>query len=408
MYRISELANQVGLSRTALLYYEKLGLIKGHRQANGYRLYSALDVEQVKFIQQLQLGGLSLKECKACLAHQVDKEMLKQRLAKLDEEILQKQQARAMLAAMAGLNTELNLNDSDSGNHNTEYSEQSWHQKVIHDTPEAHFNWLLTQGFSEKEAFRLKWLSKNMTQHDQYMNDFMHIFNGLERWGPGDESETLHALSLLTSKPQKVLEIGCGKGLATKVLAQHLQAEITAVDNEESALASVKEILQSQPKTNLKSSVNTLCSSMTDLPFKPSSFDMIWAESSAYIMGVENALAAWKPLLTDNGLLVFSDLVLLTDKPSKEVAAHWQKDYPDIQTIDTRRQQIAKAGYELITDFTYQQASWDNYYLPLQQRINELSTSMKGSQAVADLSREVEFYLNYQREYGYQMFIIQK
>ncbi|WP_448555748.1 MerR family transcriptional regulator [Thalassotalea montiporae] len=393
MYRISELANQVGLSRTALLYYEKLGLIKGHRQANGYRLYSALDVEQVKFIQQLQLGGLSLKECKACLAHQVDKEMLKQRLAKLDEEILQKQQARAMLAAMAGLNAEVN--------------EQSWHQKAIHETPEAHFNWLLTQGFNEKEAFRLKWLSKNMTKHDQYMNDFMHIFYGLERWGPGDESETLRALSLLTSKPQKVLEIGCGKGLATKVLAQHLQAEITAVDNEESALVSVKQMLQSQPKAKIRSSVNTLCASMTDLPFKPNSFDMIWAESSAYIMGVENALTAWKPLLTDNGLLVFSDLVLLTDKPSKEVAAHWQKDYPDIQTIDTRRQQITKAGYEPIADFTYQQASWDNYYLPLQQRINELSPSMKGSQALADLSREVEFYLNYQKEYGYQMFAAQ-
>ncbi|REL29244.1 methyltransferase domain-containing protein [Thalassotalea euphylliae] len=393
MYRISELTNQVGLSRTALLYYEKLGLIKGQRQANGYRLYSALDVEQVKFIQQLQLGGLSLKECKTCLAHQVDKEMLKQRLAKLDEEILQKQQAREMLAAMAGLNAEVN--------------EQSWHQKAIHDTPKAHFNWLLTQGFSEKEAFRMKWLSKNMTQHDQYMADFMHVFDGLERWGPGGESETLHALSLLTSKPKRVLEIGCGKGLATKVLAQHLKAEITAVDNEETALASVKQMLQSQPKVKLKSSVKTLCATMTDLPFEPNSFDMIWAESSAYIMGVENALTAWKPLLTDNGLLVFSDLVLLTNKPSKDVTAHWQKDYPDIQTIETRRKQIAKAGYQLIADFTYQQASWDNYYLPLQQRINELSTGMKGSQALADLSREVEFYLKYQKEYGYQMFAAQ-
>ena len=40
MYRISELALLVGLSRTALLYYEKLNLINGKRQENGYRVYS--------------------------------------------------------------------------------------------------------------------------------------------------------------------------------------------------------------------------------------------------------------------------------------------------------------------------------------------------------------------------------
>jgi DNA-binding transcriptional MerR regulator len=38
MYRISELAESVGLSRATLLYYEKLGLLKGKRQANGYRV----------------------------------------------------------------------------------------------------------------------------------------------------------------------------------------------------------------------------------------------------------------------------------------------------------------------------------------------------------------------------------
>ena len=39
LYRISELANQVGLSRTALLYCEKQGLLRGQRLSNGYRVY---------------------------------------------------------------------------------------------------------------------------------------------------------------------------------------------------------------------------------------------------------------------------------------------------------------------------------------------------------------------------------
>lgn len=37
VYRISELAAKVGLSRSTLLYYEKLGLVSSRRQANGYR-----------------------------------------------------------------------------------------------------------------------------------------------------------------------------------------------------------------------------------------------------------------------------------------------------------------------------------------------------------------------------------
>ncbi|WP_249937648.1 MerR family DNA-binding transcriptional regulator, partial [Vibrio parahaemolyticus] len=40
MYLISELAAKAGISRTTLLYYEKLGLINGQRLDNGYRYYS--------------------------------------------------------------------------------------------------------------------------------------------------------------------------------------------------------------------------------------------------------------------------------------------------------------------------------------------------------------------------------
>ncbi|MAW86641.1 MAG: hypothetical protein CMJ42_08950 [Phyllobacteriaceae bacterium] len=59
MYRISQLAESVGLSRATLLYYEKLGLLKGKRQANGYRLYTEADRQRLQLLQQLQAGGLS-------------------------------------------------------------------------------------------------------------------------------------------------------------------------------------------------------------------------------------------------------------------------------------------------------------------------------------------------------------
>lgn len=388
MYRISELAVEVGLSRTSLLYYEKQQLIKGKRQNNGYRIYSDKDLQRIRLIQKLQAGGLTLKECKACLEAKVDRKLLESRLHKLDEEIAQKQQSRQLLAAMLG---EGNL--------------KAWHESVDKLAPDAHLDWLIKQGFSEKEALRLKWLSKDMNEHEQYMTEFMKIYETLERWAPGSESETLKALSLLPEQPKKILEIGCGKGLATTVLANNTSAFITAVDNEQSALTRLCDRFEAD---GLASRLTTVCASMTELPFNNASFDLLWAEGSAYIMGVTQALSQWKPLLDEDGILMISDLVWLTDTPNEEAIEFWKHEYPDIQTVTTRAKQMEVAGYEVLNSFTLSHQAWQNYYEPLKSRIEELQPEIQGSQALKDISKEVDIYSNYLGQFGYQMFILRK
>ncbi|ABV36048.1 putative transcriptional regulator, MerR family [Shewanella sediminis HAW-EB3] len=388
MYRISELAVEVGLSRTALLYYEKQQLIKGQRQNNGYRVYNDKDLQRIRLIQKLQAGGLTLKECKACLEAKVDRKLLESRLYKLDEEIAQKQQSRELLAAMLG-----------------EGDLKAWHESVDKLAPDAHLDWLMKQGFSEKEALRLKWLSKDMNEHEQYMIEFMKIFEALERWAPGSESETLKALSLLPEQPKAILEIGCGKGLATTVLANKTTASITAVDNEQSALTRLSNRFEAD---SLASRLTTVCASMTELPFNNGSFDLLWAEGSAYIMGVPHALSQWKPLLDEDGILMMSDLVWLTDTPNEEAIEFWKHEYPDIQTVTTRVKQMEVAGYEVLNSFTLSHQAWQNYYEPLRSRIEELQPEMQGSQALQDICKEVDIYSNYLGQFGYQMFILRK
>ena len=188
MYQISEFASKLDISRTTLLYYEKLNLIQGKRLSNGYRVYSDSDLQKMRLIQQLQQGGLTLKECKTCIENKIDRTLIKTRLQKLDDEITQKQQSRDLLASLLG---------SDD--------ENTWHEAAIKNAPQAHFDWLIKQGFNEREALRIKWLSKNMTQHEQYMTDFMTVFQPLNRWGPGSEKETLKALDKVPIMPKKVL-----------------------------------------------------------------------------------------------------------------------------------------------------------------------------------------------------------
>ncbi|MCW8347198.1 MerR family transcriptional regulator [Vibrio sp. ZSDZ65] len=388
MYRISELASKVGLSRSALLYYEKQDLIQGRRLDNGYRVYNDHDVQRIRLIQRLQAGGLTLKECQSCLQAKVDRHLLLERLKALDEEIAQKQQSRQLLAAMLG-----------------EGDTRSWHEQTDKLAPDAHLDWLKKQGFNEKEALRLKWLSKNMNEHEQYMADFMTVFETLERWGPGSESETLRALKELPSTPKKILEIGCGKGLATTILATHSGAEITAVDNEPSALEQLTQRLETSA---LSSQVTPVCASMTELPFESSSFELIWAEGSAYIMGVTNALSQWKPLLQRDGLLMVSDMVWLTDSPSQKAQSFFQSEYPDMQTVETRLEQMTAAGYEVVSHFTLSLEAWQNYYEPLKRRIETLAPTMAESTALKDIAREVDVFNHTIGEYGYQMFTLKK
>ncbi|WP_019275185.1 MerR family transcriptional regulator [Vibrio coralliilyticus] len=385
MYRISQLAEQVGLSRSTLLYYEKLGLIQGTRQANGYRMYTDKDVQRVRLLQQLQAGGLTLEECLECLESKIDRNKLLQRLNALDEEIQRKQKAKELLSAMLGMN-----------------SMRDWHQEMEENAPSAHMEWLIKQGFSEKQALRLKWLSKDMNEHEQYMADFEQIFAGLKRLGPGSEQDTLRALSALSQNKGVLLEVGCGKGIATGVLASHSEFRITALDNDEASLRSLQEGIP------VEKQVNAICASMTDMPFEAAQFDVIWSEGSAYIMGVENALKSWKAYLKPSGYLVVSDLVWLTDNPDSDVSNFYQKEYPDMMTVDKRIAQMRQAGYEVVETFTLSQQSWNNFVDPLVSRVDELESSLQASQALIDMKSELHMHQNYLHQYGYQMFVLRK
>lgn len=398
MYRITELAEKVGLSRSTLLYYEKLGLISAKRQANGYRSYSEQDLQRLKLLQQLQAGGLTLKECQCCLESRIDRELLLQRLKVLDDELAQKKQARDLLSAMLGMS-----------------SMREWHQATENQAPDAHLEWLMKQGFDEKQALRLKWLSKDMNEHDQYMADFELIFDGLTRLGPGTETDSLAALkaTLLNTKSLKadpsksgeLLEIGCGKGVATRVLAQHCEFAITALDNDQSSLDCLQQNLHGLSQDRR---VVTVCASMTELPFQQHQFDVIWCEGGAYIMGVEQAFKDWQPFIKDHGYLVISDLVWSTDTPSNELLDFWQQAYPDMVTAKQRIAQARLAGYELIDSFPLSEQAWSDYYQPLQARIDELAPLMPNSKALTDVKTELEIAAKRQGQFDYQMLILQK
>ena len=63
-YRIGEFATKVGLSTYTLRYYEQVGLLLPHRDANGQRFYTIDDVKWLIFILHLKGTGMTMTQLK--------------------------------------------------------------------------------------------------------------------------------------------------------------------------------------------------------------------------------------------------------------------------------------------------------------------------------------------------------
>lgn len=104
-YTIGRLAKTVGLSRAALLYYDRLGLLSPVNRSDGnYRLYSAGDVQRLRQICMYRQMGIPLKQIGQLVdrhggGDSATESMLQRHLQSLEGEIesLRKQQRQVIL-----------------------------------------------------------------------------------------------------------------------------------------------------------------------------------------------------------------------------------------------------------------------------------------------------------------------
>ena len=92
----------VGVATSALRYYERRGLVAADSRTSGQRRYEWSTVRRLVFVQMLQDAGLSLDDIQGLLGADDNaawKEIARQRLAQLDDEIARLQHSRELLAA---------------------------------------------------------------------------------------------------------------------------------------------------------------------------------------------------------------------------------------------------------------------------------------------------------------------
>ncbi len=237
--------------------------------------------------------------------------------------------------------------------------------------------------------------------------DFFTLHHGLDREGPGSDASTRRALGLLPDLegPLTVLDLGCGPGAATVVLATDLpEAQVTAVDLH---APFVEEVRRRASAAGVADRVTAVVADMTDPSSLPGPVDLVWSEGAAYQMGFEQALATWRPLLRPGGTLVLSEPVWVAPTVTQVVSDFWTEAYPAMQPVQVRRAQAMAAGYRRIGDFTLPAADWQAYYAPIRDRLAELRHDPAMADVVAQHDREIAvFDGGGSTMVGYQMFVL--
>jgi MerR family transcriptional regulator, thiopeptide resistance regulator len=163
MYTVGQIGKRFKLSRSALLYYDEIGLLSpAARSSSNYRLYSEDDVRRMERIMTYRDAGLSLDVITKLL--QADSAsapaMLERHLQEVNKEIARLRQQQHVIAKVLGDAKVLRKSRSMTKEQwvallaSTGLSEEGmgkWHVEFEKRSPEAHQDFLESLGIPQEE-----------------------------------------------------------------------------------------------------------------------------------------------------------------------------------------------------------------------------------------------------------------
>lgn len=176
-HSISKLARACGLSRSTLLYYDRLGLLKpSGRTGSGYRYYTDAGQRRLERIGHFRQAGLSLKEIRAVLSSNGKPgiRLLETRLRETAEKIVglknqQRLQAGMLRRITSGkrppiVDVELWIEMLDAAGMDRD-ARRRWHSEFERRAPEGHQEFLLSLGIPGDEVERIRRWSRGEVDH---------------------------------------------------------------------------------------------------------------------------------------------------------------------------------------------------------------------------------------------------
>ena len=251
---------------------------------------------------------------------------------------------------------------------------------------------------------------------DAHMNALEALYlvhSGLPRMGPGSNECTTRAyrsVRLESSNPL-IVDTGCGSGASSLVLSRLSGGTVISVDSYRPFLLDLRARAWALLGPR-QGGIQPIQASMGSLPLRKECADLIWSEGAIYLMGFEQGLASWRPLLKKGGSLVVSEVTWLKSEVPKEIRSYWAANYPGIATDASHRDTIARSGFVLQDSFPLPPSAWWNYYRPLQGRMRKFRREYADDAIVQkvldEIDEEIGMFERFQAFYGYVMYIMEK
>jgi len=253
---------------------------------------------------------------------------------------------------------------------------------------------------------------EKMNKEFTMMDLIIETHSWLERQGPGSQEMIIKALSFIDNHKEfaKTLDLACGSGGQTMVLAKNITGKITGVDI-------IPELINvfndNAKKLNFKDRVNGIIGSMENLPFQDNDFDLIWSEGAIDTIGFEKGLTYWYGLLKKNGYVVVTCPSWFTNERPAEIEKFWSGAGIGLDTIADNIFIMQKIGYVPIASFILPEKCWiENYFIPREIEDKKLLEKYAGNETVQgyvnDNKYEVELFSKYNHYYGYVFYIGKK
>ena len=179
MITIGRLAKQFHLSRSTLLYYDRIGLLRptGRSPAN-YRLYTNADVTRLQQICLYRDAGLELKSIRRLLDAPESgvSEVLDAQLQALNQRISRLRRQQHLIASLLNRSPQMpaiQVMDRESwaelmrASGMDDAGMMQWHQEFERIAPEAHQNFLESLGIPGDEARAIRDLFKPRSATDE-------------------------------------------------------------------------------------------------------------------------------------------------------------------------------------------------------------------------------------------------
>ena len=168
MYSIGHLVKTFAVSRSTLLYYDKIGLLKpSGRSGANYRQYTQKDLDRMAQIVLYREAGLSLEAIAELLdsSGSQSANILQQRLNHLNDEISHLRRQQQLIVKLLGKRSLLKrakvMNKAQwvkilRASGMDDEAMRQWHIEFERDLPEVHTDFLESLGIDEKEITEIK------------------------------------------------------------------------------------------------------------------------------------------------------------------------------------------------------------------------------------------------------------